>query len=138
VQQGSDVLEAWLKERPDDPMNSGMWLYVGSAYKGTMKDDKSALAAYIKAVEVGLLDVNGAGDVYWNIAKLSRQQGNEAQAVKYYRKVILEAAASGLAYESQIALREMGYEAPEIPSLKFFKEDGSATTQPKSESGEVN
>ncbi len=116
MRRGVQVLEGWLAAHPDDPLASGMWQYLAETYQ-KLGDDKSAVAAMVRADEAGLLlDANPMNQYYF-IATLAAQTGQRELAVRYYRRLIEDPAVSvgGRGYTAQRALIEMGVDPPLMP-----------------------
>jgi tetratricopeptide (TPR) repeat protein len=119
VQKGVEILEAWLKAHPDDPLASAMWQYLAETYFVPLQEYRKSVDCYIRADEIGLMEKGREGGVYWRVArtadKLLKDRGI---AVKYYTKIITLVPTSGKAYESQLALKRLG--AP-VPKLEMFQ-----------------
>lgn len=127
VAQGVDFLESWVEGRDDRPMASVIWEVIAMVKHEQLVDYAGALAAFLKADELGLAEPNVAGALYYRAAKLAeREVGDLDTAVQLYQKVIVEAPRSGRAFNAQLALEAIRESNPamdiEIPQIKMFIE----------------
>ena len=114
VKAGIEVLERYLAAHPDGPLASGMWQYLGNTYFYPVADYPKSLAAYVNADRLGWIDDTDIGRVWWRIAILAERVNDVPTAVRFYTRITTEAAVSGKAYESQVALKRLGAPVPEI------------------------
>lgn len=132
VRTGVKLLKDWLEEHPNNPLASAMWQYAGDALFYPLGEKKVAVAAYVEADKLGLLEEGREGPLYWRMANLAEQVGDEPRAIEYYTKIIVKTPTSGKAYESQLALKRLG---AEVPPIRLFQR--SAAAQAQSAGGEA-
>ena len=125
-----DMLDQWLKRYPNNPLASAMWQYAGDTWFWPIGDEKKAVSCYLKADELGLLEEGREGPLYWRLAVLAQRNGLTDVAIQYYTKIIVKTPTSGKAYESQLALRNLGAPVPEIELFKDGKKADSPATEP--------
>ncbi len=130
-----EMLEQWLAKYPNNPLASAMWQYSGDTWFFPLKDEKKAVACYLKADELGLLEQGREGPIYWKIANLAQRNGMRDIAIQYFTKVIVKTPTSGKAYESQLALQRLGAPVPRIEP--FERRSRSEATRPTA-SDDVN
>ncbi len=135
VKQGIELLEAWLKENPQDPFASVMWQYLGDTWYDQFEnyedpDDYShfipAIDAYLQAdaPEIGNLIQKGReGPVYWRMAIMSHRiwlnadtlqniEGFRSKdfyrnvAVEYYTRMIKRVPKFGKGYRAWLRLKD--------------------------------
>ena len=126
VREGVALLEERVKARPDNPLASAMWSYLAGTYFYLLNDTATALECYLKADELGLLDRAQAGITWWKMAALAEKiPGRTDIAVRYYRKIIIDAPNSGRGYDAQLELKRLRDAHPElqmeIPELRRFR-----------------
>ncbi len=126
MRDGVERLEAWLEQRPDNPLASAMHLYRAETYRWLEEYDR-AVEAMVRADELGIVGDANLTAQYWFIARAcetilmldaddeQRRAYWRSLAVRYYRKMILDTWVGGKAYESQLALRRLGAPVPAIP-----------------------
>ncbi|MGF1632914.1 MAG: tetratricopeptide repeat protein [Phycisphaerae bacterium] len=129
VRKGIGILEAYLAAYPTtdvNPLAGLMWQYLGDSYFSRLGDEPAALEAYLKAVDVGLIDIVQAGKIYWRTAVLAERAGRPEVAIAFYQRIITETPRSGRAYESQLALKRLREETDDpsiaIPEIKLFRD----------------
>lgn len=117
-----EYLVQWLQKYPDNPFASGMWQTIGFVQWSFLRNAETALAAYLRADELGLQDTINAGRTFWTIATLAEQTGKLETAVKFHRKIVIETPRSGRAYESRLVLKRLKAENPsmsiDVPPLQ--------------------
>ncbi|MFC1498128.1 tol-pal system YbgF family protein [Verrucomicrobiota bacterium] len=112
--QGVKRLEGWLEKYPDNPLAATQWALIGFANIKPLDDPAKAVAAFKKAVGIGL-PKNIMHDLYyWRITRLANMAGDKESEVEYLKKLITDLRLNDFAYESQLLLKEMGEEVPEI------------------------
>lgn len=137
VRKGIAMLEEYLAAHPDDPLNSAFWQYLGDSYyiplSKLVRDDEKQKQAYRKCLEsyqkaeaLGWMQRGRQGGIYWRMAVIADRYLHDAPlAAKYYGKIILETPNSGKAYESQLAIRRLNNENPNlnapVPKINIFR-----------------
>jgi tetratricopeptide (TPR) repeat protein len=130
VKAGVDVLERYLSAYPDGPLASGMWQYLGDTYFYPLADFSKSLKAYVNADRLGWLDDSDIGRVWWRVAQLGERVGDVPTAIRFYTRIVTEAAVSGKAYESQMALKRLGAPVPKIRLGTAGSAEPAPATQP--------
>lgn len=137
VRRGIAILEKFLSQKPDDPLNSAMWQYLGDSYFSPLslvvenENDRKifyrkSLDAYQKAESIGWMQRGRQGPIYWRMAVMADRYLHDASlAAKYYTKIIVETPNSGKAYEAQLAIRRLNTENPTlnapVPKINIFR-----------------
>jgi len=125
VREGVKLLEAWLKQRPQDPLAGVMWLMLGDAYFYPLQDYRRCVDAYVRADELNSLEPGREGLFYWRIATVARRKLDDRDlAVTYYTKLITDAPSYGKGYEAQLILKQLG--APVPPLRMGWKNEQTA------------
>jgi tetratricopeptide (TPR) repeat protein len=132
VRKGTQVLEDWLAEHPDDPLASAMWHYLAVTYFYPLENYAKYVSCMERADEIGLLLRGRLRLDYWRTAYVADTiLTNRDVAVKFYTKVITETPTGGKAYEAQLALKRLGAPVPEISIFSTLGEaKGKAAEQP--------
>lgn len=125
VAQGVRFLEGWVEGRDDRLMASVIWEVIGIVKHDQLNDAAGALAAFLKADELGLAEPNAAGTLYYRAANLAENEvGDIDTAIRLYQRIIVEAPRSGRAFKAQLALEALIEQYPdksiEIPQIKMF------------------
>lgn len=132
VRSGIKVLEDWLKAHSNNDLAATMWQYLGDTWFYPLKEYGKAVACYEHANDIGWVDRANKGGIYWRVASVADRYADYLRhfsdpakakqiAIKYYRKIIIETPQSGKAYESQLAMRRLGAEPPEINVFQYKK-----------------
>lgn len=112
-------LREWLLAHPSNPYAGLMWEQLAWMELLDIGDKAAALEAFVAAEANGLADPARLGLILWRIAELAHERGQNLRAARYYRRLILEAPASGRAYEAQQALRKMQAQEPGMSGLSI-------------------
>ena len=125
VAEGVRFLEGWAEGRDNQMMAPVIWEVIANVKHDQLNDPAGALAAFLKADELGLAEPNAACTLYYRAANLAENQvGDIDTAIRLYQKVIVEAPRSGRAFNAQLALEALIEQYPdksiEIPQIKMF------------------
>jgi tetratricopeptide (TPR) repeat protein len=123
---GVEMLEKWLKDRPDNAFASPMWTYLAQTYQLELMDLSNALNCYLMADKIGLPVDSQVSMIYWRMATIAEKVPNALQtSVNYYQKIIRITPTSGRAFESQLALERLSKAHPEmkiqVPQIKLYQ-----------------
>lgn len=114
ILKGIDFTLSWLKKRPTNVFASLQNHLIAGAYYRDLNDPVKSIEYNLKVEKLGLPPLTQMDYFYWNVANMAEISGMTNVAVKYYKKVITDVVSSGFAYESQIRLKELGIEPPEL------------------------
>jgi len=114
ILKGINFTFAWLKKRPTNVFASLQYQLIANAYYRNLNDTVKSIEYNLKAEKLGLPPLTQMDYFYWNIANMAEMAGMTNVAVKYYKKVITDVVSSGFGYESQIRLKELGVNPPEL------------------------
>ncbi len=113
-QRGMKFMKSWLEKYPTNMLASLQWQLLGTAYYRNIDEPLKAMEVYLKAEAVGLPPLTQLDSYYWMVAGLASKGGNTNIAIKYFKKIITDIKSSGFAFESQIRLKELGVDPPEL------------------------
>ncbi len=109
--KGIDILQKHLASHPDNPLASGMYLYMGDTYFYPLGNDRASLDSYLKADAKGLPQTGKEAILYWRMANLADARLNDPKtAIACYRKILQITPTSGKAYEAGLALKRLSSE----------------------------
>ena len=131
IQAGIDLMQSWVGAHEDRPLASSIYEAIGWSRLKFQDDAAGAVAAFLKADSLGLVDSSVAGQLYFRIAALADQRtGDLKTAARYYQKVIRETPRSGRAFEAQLALRRLAEAHPDaaivVPEISLLGGDADA------------
>lgn len=107
-------IEQWISDHPAGQMVSLQWELIGRLNMYPIDDPGAAVDAFIKAEVAGLPPMTQMDAYFWRIANLADRAGDRANAVRYFRRIIIEEPRSGYGYESQLRLKELGETPPPL------------------------
>ena len=114
ILKGINFTLDWIKKRPTNVFASLQYQLIAGAYYRDLNDPVKSIEYNLKAEKLGLPPLTQMDYFYWNVANMAEKVGMTNTAVKYYKKVITDVVSSGFGYESQIRLKELGIEPPEL------------------------
>ncbi len=115
TRRGCELLEAWLAKHPDDPYAVVDWQWLGTAWHMGLGDSARAVDCLRRADALGLVPNGRQHEVLWRIARLAeRDLHDNALAIDYFTRLIVERPSSGKSWEAQQRLRALGIEPPPI------------------------
>jgi tetratricopeptide (TPR) repeat protein len=113
VETGIAVLEA-RAAKPGEPWAGALWKQAGDAWWINLGDRTNAIRSLSLCIEAGHPDPSRAFQTVWRVARLADEQGDRETALKFYRRIIERHANSGMAWDAQQRMRELGVEPPPI------------------------
>lgn len=140
VRQGAELIENWVAGREDRPLASALYEAAGMGRLIFLNDLPGGVRALDQAVRLGLIDESTAGRVYWIIASVAEHDLGEVDlAVRYYQRIITDAARSGRAFEAEMALQRLAAAYPQrnitIPQSLTFQEPDSQPSPTPDDAG---
>ncbi len=119
TEKGIKELKQWLKSHPNTPYASTEWLCIAQAYRMPLKDLSASIESTKNAVNAGLPEGAKADNIYWQVASMAEQVGNNSVAKDFYARILTEEPRSRYGYMAQQRIIKMGFEAP--PLIDPFK-----------------
>lgn len=113
VETGIAILEA-RAARPGETWAGALWKQAGDAWWINLGDRKNAIRCLSRCIEAGHPDPSRAFQTVWRAAKLADEDGDRETALKFYRRIIERHPNSGMAWDAQQRMRELGVEPPPI------------------------
>lgn len=113
VEAGIAILEA-RAARPDEPWAGALWKQAGDSWWINLGDRKNAIRCLSRCIEAGHPDPSRAALTVWRAAKLADEDNDRETALKFYRRIIERHPNSGMAWDAQQRMRELGVEPPPI------------------------
>lgn len=110
-----EQLRGWMEQRGDrNTLTSIHWMLVGQAMSQPIQNIPEAITAYENALAEGLPRNTKLDNLYWIIANLCEQSGQDQKAIRYYARIIEEEQRSVYGYASQERIRKLGGTPPEL------------------------
>ncbi|MBN8526013.1 MAG: tetratricopeptide repeat protein [Planctomycetes bacterium] len=113
VEAGIAILEA-RAARPNEPWAGALWKQAGDAWWVNLGDRANAVRCLGRCIEAGHPDPSRAALTVWRAAKLADESGDRDAALGFYRRIIERHPNSGMAWDAQQRMRELGVEPPPI------------------------
>lgn len=124
VETGIAVLEA-RAAKPGETWAGALWKQAGDAWWINLGDRANAIRCLANCIEAGHPDPSRAFQSVWRAAKLADESGDRETALKFYRRIIERHPNSGMAWDAQQRMRELGVEPPPI-KLAVMPEESKA------------
>jgi TolA-binding protein len=122
VEKGIAILEA-RAALPGERWSGALWKQAGDTWWINLGDRVNAVRCLKNCLEAGHPDPSRASQTVWRAAKLADEVGDSATALQMYRRIIERHPNSGMAWDAQQRMREMGVEPPPI-RLAIIPEEG--------------
>lgn len=100
--------------RPNEPWAGALWKQAGDAWWVNLGQRAEAVRCLGRSIEVGCPDPSRAASTVWRAAKLADDGGDKDAALRFYRRIIERHPNSGMAWDAQNRMRELGVEPPPI------------------------
>lgn len=113
VETGIAILET-RAARPGETWAGALWKQAGDAWWINLGDRKNAIRCLSACIEAGHPDPSRAFQTVWRAARLADESGDRETALKFYRRIIERHPNSGMAWDAQQRMRELGVEPPPI------------------------
>lgn len=113
VEAGIAILEA-RAARPEEPWAGALWKQAGDAWWICLGERKQAIRCLARCIEAGHPDPSRAALTVWRAARLADEDGDREAALRFYRRIIERHPNSGMAWDAQQRMRELGVEPPPI------------------------
>lgn len=104
---GIQQLRARLAQQPEHVLAGAQWMMLGNALRFPTDDPIGAVAAYERALEVGLPAENLIPSVHWRIARLAETLGDRERATAHYKLLSTEYKRSLFSHESSLAVERL-------------------------------
>jgi tetratricopeptide (TPR) repeat protein len=124
VREGIRLLTEHLELHPDGPMSSLLWQRKGDVHIDYFGEADFALDAYLRAAEIGFVDLPRADLYLWNMATWADQLGRYDETVQALTQIVEENPRSLFGTFARNRIIELSQEFPErqyrIPELQTF------------------
>lgn len=114
VRKGCQQLEQWVVDHEGHDMIRVAASFLAKSYDIVLQEPEQALKWYLMGEEIGLVSQTKESDNRWRIAEIAEQLENWPLAVKMYQTIIVENPLRGRAYVSQLWLKELQKQYPEL------------------------
>jgi tetratricopeptide (TPR) repeat protein len=107
-------LENYIENRPESPIASVLFFFLGEKYWTYLKDGERSFAAFERALEIGLVEQARIWQVYWRMAELAeRELGQPLTAAAYFRRIVEETPRSPRIFEARRAYERIQARFPD-------------------------
>jgi tetratricopeptide (TPR) repeat protein len=104
IQRGQEVLAAWLKDHPDNPLAADMHTMLADEFI-ELKQFAKAVPELQAALDKGVLADRTHSQILWQIARIAEMELKDYPlAAKYYQQFITDSRRDVLYYRAQLSL----------------------------------